>query len=399
MKFHASDPDIQTIVARIGSGDIDLQPDFQRGEVWTTRKKQKLIDSILRDWHVPPIHVVVDAHGRQVVLDGQQRLVSIRDFVNGSLKVDGTIEPHDPEIVRLDGLTYSNLPSGTRRSFDQFTVRIFRLTDYSPEEPGELFFRLNQMTYLTAAEQRNAFFGPVRQQIKDLVNRLDEYDWSNVIGFTNRRMAYDDVLAKFLCTLEAGTLAKKITATDISSRFRAERPFDNQFMRTALDCVQLMDGILHGTQGSLRFNKATLFSWLMFLHYFVGDGPKSERLSRLQSFSDWFEQKRSEAASGSRVFFPGNKSLGDNEWSLLLTYVDRSSSRVSDISSVVLRDLILWIFFAVQSGAQSDRLHNLPLRKRTIIKDAIKKLRMKEFAAPSVMLEQSMDIHAWGALQ
>src|SRR3954469_11696763 len=54
MKLLPSDPDIQTIVGRIGSGDLDLQPNFQRGEVWTTSKKKKLIDSVLRDWHVPP---------------------------------------------------------------------------------------------------------------------------------------------------------------------------------------------------------------------------------------------------------------------------------------------------------------------------------------------------------
>ncbi len=90
MKMLPSDPDIQTIVARIDSGDLDLQPNFQRGEVWTTAKKRKLIDSILRDWHIPPIHVVVGDKGKQEVLDGQQRLVAIRDFVRGVIRVDGT---------------------------------------------------------------------------------------------------------------------------------------------------------------------------------------------------------------------------------------------------------------------------------------------------------------------
>ena len=173
VQLQPSDPDVQTIVGRIRSGDLDLQPEFQRGEVWTVAKKRRLIDSILRKWHVPPIHVVVDEEGRQVVLDGQQRLVSIRDFVNGEFRVDGSIEPTDPLIKRLDGLLYETLPPEVRRGFDQFTIRVFRITDYSPAEPGELFFRLNQMTYLTAAEQRNAFFGPVRQQVKNLVEKLE----------------------------------------------------------------------------------------------------------------------------------------------------------------------------------------------------------------------------------
>src|SRR3990172_10717770 len=111
MRLQSSDPDIATIGSRIESGDINLQPDFQRGEVWSEAKKQRLIDSILRNWHVPPIHIIVIAEaGTQEVLDGQQRLASIRDFMRGILTVDGTIEPADSRIARLDGMTYHELP-------------------------------------------------------------------------------------------------------------------------------------------------------------------------------------------------------------------------------------------------------------------------------------------------
>ena len=54
MKLTPSEPDIRTIVERIDRGDIDLQPDFQRQEVWSTSKKKRLIDTILRGWSIPP---------------------------------------------------------------------------------------------------------------------------------------------------------------------------------------------------------------------------------------------------------------------------------------------------------------------------------------------------------
>ncbi|MFA5385655.1 MAG: DUF262 domain-containing protein [Eubacteriales bacterium] len=92
MRLLPSDPDIQTIVSRIQNGEINLQPDFQRGHVWSEFKKKRLIDSILRDWHVPPIHVVVvNETGMQDVLDGQQRLVAIYEFFKGEFPVDGHI--------------------------------------------------------------------------------------------------------------------------------------------------------------------------------------------------------------------------------------------------------------------------------------------------------------------
>src|SRR6185295_17799334 len=168
-------------------------------------KKQRLIDSILRDWHVPPIHVIEQPRSKkQEVLDGQQRLVAIRDFVNGQIPVDGLIEPEDPGIKALHGRFYADLPEDWQRQFNHFTIRIFRIVDYRPTEPAELFFRLNQPASLTGAEQRNAFYGPVREQIKSLVvSHVNEMN-RELLGFSNSRMAYDDVLSRVALTLERG---------------------------------------------------------------------------------------------------------------------------------------------------------------------------------------------------
>src|SRR5262245_12002473 len=117
MNLRPTEPDLATLYARILRNDLDLQPGFQRQEVWPDLKKRRLIDTILRGWHIPPIHVVEVKEGKQEVLDGQQRLVAIRDFMGGSLRVDGTIEPKSPDIVPLHGLRYQDLPDAIRRRF------------------------------------------------------------------------------------------------------------------------------------------------------------------------------------------------------------------------------------------------------------------------------------------
>src|SRR5438552_18607713 len=83
MKLSHWEPDLRTITSWIENGEIDLQPNFQRGDIWPLPKKRKLIDTVLRGWSIPPIHVVVTPSGTLEVLDGQQRLTSIRDFVRG----------------------------------------------------------------------------------------------------------------------------------------------------------------------------------------------------------------------------------------------------------------------------------------------------------------------------
>ncbi|MCZ6086305.1 DUF262 domain-containing protein [Escherichia coli] len=62
-----------------------------------------MIDSILREWYIPPIHTVSVGNGRAEVLDGQQRLTAIRDFLDNQFQIDGFIEPKDDDIVELHG--------------------------------------------------------------------------------------------------------------------------------------------------------------------------------------------------------------------------------------------------------------------------------------------------------
>ena len=71
MKLSSWDPDIRSIVTRINGKDVDLQLDFQRQEVWPLAKKKRLIDAILREWSIPPVHFVVTPDNRLEVLDGQ----------------------------------------------------------------------------------------------------------------------------------------------------------------------------------------------------------------------------------------------------------------------------------------------------------------------------------------
>ncbi|MEH0934189.1 DUF262 domain-containing protein [Micromonospora psammae] len=335
MRFQTSDPDIATIFRRIERNTIDLQPDFQRGEVWSTAKKQKLIDTILRRWHVPPIHLVAKGEGKFDVLDGQQRLTAIRDFMQGIFTVDGFIEPIVPDLAELDGLRFAQLPTGVQDELESFAIRVFELHDYTPEEPHELFFRLNQPMTLTEAEKRNAFVGAARNQVKDLV------EWAGTrgmtahrLGFSNARMAYDDLLARFLLTLEQGRLTEKVTALRITTRYREKDPFSEPIMNLA---TQALDYFLHldlldRTERRLKWNKATVHTWLCLAAKLLKEdllldlGPAlSETIERIESWR-------------------GTRLHGGSFYNVpLAVFHDRATARVADVSSVVLRDLTAWM--------------------------------------------------------
>lgn len=345
MRFIPAEPDLATVVRRIELGDIDLQPDFQRGEVWPTPKKQRLIDSILRGWVVPPVLLISNGSGSvQQVLDGQQRLASIRDFVDGKFSVDGGIEPLDKNIRSLHGLKFDELPSDVSRAFLRTPIRAYEINDYRPEEPAEIFFRLNQPTTLSPAEKRNAFFGPVRDQIRGYVKTLTEdlQDPSSSLGFTNSRMAFDDVFARLACTLEQGSLWQKVTAVGINSMYRREAAIDNAVDARIRSCIrsmlQLWAAYPKGRKLP-RLNKATFYSWLLF--FARAEGQQHPAL--LAEFFGFFELGRAEDPSN----WSRPKVRVNSVVSLLAEmYTDRASSRVADVSSVVIRDVALWSAWA-----------------------------------------------------
>src|SRR4051794_17810379 len=69
------------------AGKLVLSPDFQRGQIWPTPAKAFLIDTILRGYPIPPLHIrLVQRPERGLVrevIDGQQRIASVLQFADG----------------------------------------------------------------------------------------------------------------------------------------------------------------------------------------------------------------------------------------------------------------------------------------------------------------------------
>jgi hypothetical protein len=371
MKLTPTEPDIQTIVDRIRNGDIDLQPDFQRQEVWSTNKKKRLIDTVLRGWSIPPVHLVETSENQLEVLDGQQRLAALRDFVHNRFSIDGRITPSDDSVAALHGRFYRQLDQATRRRIDQFPIRCFRITDYTPEEPSELFYRLNQPTMLTAGEQRNALFGPARQQLKELVGSFEASgNTRETLGFSNVRLAYDDVLARLLYFLEVRNFGSKSTEARISERFRSQQPFPDDIMTRAQAAIRHFSTSRTAAE-STRFNKASLLSWLIFFsrcddNVFVPGA--------IQAYID--------ASHGK---YPSHSVT-----EAVSLFADRASLRVTDVSSVVYRDFALcYIYRFTLNGVLSSRVNGALIDE---VQDALSE---RDEATFEYTVSQLVDVEAW----
>ncbi|PPK75254.1 uncharacterized protein DUF262 [Methylobacter tundripaludum] len=97
--LHSADWTVETIVAQLIRGNIEMNPRFQRRDAWNIRRKSAFIESLILGLPVPQI-VLAEKRGQRgkyIVLDGKQRLLSL-------LQYTGNAETSDNNAFKLVGL-------------------------------------------------------------------------------------------------------------------------------------------------------------------------------------------------------------------------------------------------------------------------------------------------------
>lgn len=347
MHLSSKDPEIQTILNWIADKRIDLEPDFQRGEVWNMAKKQLLIDTILREWQMPPIFIILDeASLIKNVLDGHQRLTTIYQFWTNEFPINGYLQPINDSISALNGMYFRNLPERERRKFLDFSIRVFEITNHQRDEPFELFYRLNEGVKLTAAERRNTFYGELRGQVKQVVEFWEEIELNvEKLGFANARLAYHDVVARTIIHLEKGSLSRKLTDQEITERYRRQRGA-NKFIVDSVRYVSV--GLNHALDNCRylnlpskyrKFSKPTLFTLIYFLanlhqqYNFTIEQEPIEKLLSLIFDLNYRSVNSSEQTYSNRKFSLLHELYG--------YYRYRSSTSVNDARALIIRDYFI----------------------------------------------------------
>lgn len=118
---------IKLVHEMIESGDIDLNPDFQRNFVWTPIQKSKLIESILLKIPLPMFYFSEDDEGRITVVDGLQRLTTIRDYMENKFPLKGL----EYLATTCEGRYYKEEPEKKKKGLDAKFFRWFNMTQFT----------------------------------------------------------------------------------------------------------------------------------------------------------------------------------------------------------------------------------------------------------------------------
>ena len=221
--YSGHDFDVEGLMRRLRTGHILIptfghsddrivSPGFQRAFVWTKRQMDRFIESLLLGYPLPGIFLILQEDKRYLVLDGQQRLMTLNYFTSGkygriefSLKNTGN---------HFQGLTYQTLPEDLRRQLDDtFMQATIVSTDGSPESLDaiyQIFERLNAgATKLTPHEIRVALYaGPIIDYIEEL-NRHEV--WRGLYGTRSKRLRDQELVLRIIALyLSASTYRRPL---------------------------------------------------------------------------------------------------------------------------------------------------------------------------------------------
>lgn len=207
IKVNAKQFSIKLITDMIDTKDIDISPDFQRHFVWNSSQKSRLIESLLLRIPLPNFYFAEDEEGRLTVVDGLQRLTTIRDFVNNKFPLKD-LEYLDEGVK---GRYYQD--DGKKKGIDKKYYRWFNMTQLSvnvidPSSPSnvkyDIFKRINTGgRSLNNQEIRNCLSSEkVRTLLKNMVS-LDEFKTATGGSLKPTRMADQEMALRFLLFYDA----------------------------------------------------------------------------------------------------------------------------------------------------------------------------------------------------
>jgi len=208
IKVHSKQFSLKLIEEMIENEDIDFTPDFQRNFVWNSLQKSRLIESILLRIPLPMFYFSEDEEGKISVVDGLQRLTTIKEFIDNKFPLKNLEYLKDS----CEGRYYQSkdrdgTPNG-KKGLEPKYLRWFNMTQFSvnvidptssPKVKYDIFRRINTGGKpLNNQEIRNCLAGKgLRFTLKKMID-LPEFKAATDYSIKSIRMDDQEVALRFV---------------------------------------------------------------------------------------------------------------------------------------------------------------------------------------------------------
>jgi hypothetical protein len=211
---------LKKIIERLEDKTINIDSKIQRNpDLWNDLKKSRLIESILLRLPLPAFYFDVSDDQEWLVIDGLQRLSTIKKFVTGGFKLCEL-----EYLTDLEGSNYENLSYKYKRRIKDCHIIMFNIMPGTPVDiKYSLFRRINTGGLpLNDQELRSTMNKKARAFLEEMAKNLYLKSLSK---FDSARMLDQEVILRFIACYRQKTVESE---TDIISSLDREMEILNE---------------------------------------------------------------------------------------------------------------------------------------------------------------------------
>ena len=248
-------------------GTLNFDLPYQRhAGVWSPFQKSMLVYSIFRDSYIPPLVFLKFTDGESPVysvLDGQQRLTTLFDFIDGKWKLHAATPDieFDDKDIELAGKTFEDLEPELMDILTGFRFTIQAIEGFTDEDAEELFSNINSGVALSTIQKaKPALGGEVCEWINDIL-KLDFF--SQAINITaNQAQREEDfgMILQSLILIDASYDDWKSLSTAECLKYASylRNRLDADFKKYFFDIISFLNGVFNEKTKYLRKNNVAV---------------------------------------------------------------------------------------------------------------------------------------------
>jgi hypothetical protein len=267
-------------------GRVNLQPEYQRSNVWDDGRRYDLVDTVLRNWPMGLVmlraYPVEDASNHVLesydVVDGQQRLTTLFNYLDGSAEWAAKI----PAKRHRDFKPYKELTVAVQSRVDEYKVAVALMREYEVGEIQDVYSRLQSGKPLKIGERIKALRSGFREYVKELsahkLFKLDQHtnrdsNWNLAAQFF--KAAYtDDAFARVEFLELKGFLTESPVAASKAQKARDRVQKVMTFERKVIDETVEAEPEFDENVSSARMLKWTFAALMQMLDYYSVTGKE-----------------------------------------------------------------------------------------------------------------------------